>query len=121
MTKGKGQISEDDAKKRFWRGLGDLVQIEGSAAPVALLGQTLGLPLQRGLEGIGQRVFRRRKIARARGEKRDELAVAPSRRLFGGVARKPVVFSRLCHIVQSGRTSIAPLAAPGQRAAQLSA
>jgi len=55
MTKGKGQISEDDAKKRFWRGLGDLVQIEGSAAPVALLGQTPGLPLQPEFEGIGRR------------------------------------------------------------------
>ncbi len=53
MTKGKGQISEDDAKKRFWRGLDDLVQIEGSgmSAPA----QPQGLPLQREPEAIGRR------------------------------------------------------------------
>ena len=57
MTKGKGQISEDDAKNRFWRGLGDLVQIEGSgvSASVSTLAQPQGLPLQREFEAIGRR------------------------------------------------------------------
>ena len=53
MTKGKGQISEDDAKKRFWRGLGDLVQIEGSGVSAAA--QPQGLPLPREPEAIGRR------------------------------------------------------------------
>jgi molybdopterin-containing oxidoreductase family iron-sulfur binding subunit len=53
MTKGKGQISENDAKNRFWRGLGDLVQIEGSGMSVPA--QPEGLPLQREPEAIGRR------------------------------------------------------------------
>ena len=58
MTKGKDQISEDDAKMRFWRGLGDLVDSQGSAAVaagMAALGQQQGFPLQREPEGIGRR------------------------------------------------------------------
>ena len=55
-----------------------------------------------------------RDVARARREIRDELAVAEARHRFGGGARGG-------YIAQSGRTSIEPWLAPGQRAAHDSA
>jgi hypothetical protein len=79
---------------------------------------------ERGGEGVGERILRRRHVAFARGEKGDELAVALARRALGGRARLTARIGRAgarrgaCHIAQTGRTSTAPVAAPGQRAAQ---
>ncbi len=70
---------------------------------------------ERGGEGIGQRVLRRRDIAAARRQEGDQLAVAAARHRLG-------CFRGCWHyMVQIGRTSIAPTLAPGQRAAQDSA
>jgi len=65
---------------------------------------------ERGSECLGQRVLGARKIARARGEERDELAIAAPRYGFGCFA-----------YAQTGRTSIAPCAATGFRVAHESA
>ncbi len=62
-------------------------------------------------ESLGQRVLRPRDVARARSEKGDQLAVARARHCLRG----------LRYITQTGRTSMAPCCAPGQRAAHASA
>src|SRR5262249_50293192 len=72
----------------------------------------LGPGRKRCREGVGQRVLRRRDIARTRSKIGDELAVALPRGALRRSAR------RLAHIVQTGRTSTAPPGAAGQRSAQ---
>ena len=68
--------------------------------------------LQGRREGVGERVLGRRHVARVRREKGYEPAVALSRDALGERARGG------CHIGQTGLTSIAPIAVPGQREAQ---
>src|SRR5262249_42102246 len=64
---------------------------------------------ERGDERFGERVLRGGDVARARGEKGDELAVAAARRIFD---RGPRVAFELgydsTYIVHRGRTSILP-------------
>jgi hypothetical protein len=63
-------------------------------------------------EGLGQRVLGPRDVASARGEDGEQLAIARAGDRLGGARYAGV---------QSGRTSIAPCTAPGQRDAQESA
>ena len=84
---------------------------------------------QRARKGVGQGVFGQRHVAGAGGEKSNQPAVALPRRQLGGVVGRATLragrhrddLSRGNHIAQTGRTSIVPCAAPGQRAAQLMA
>ncbi len=75
---------------------------------------------ERGGKRLGKRVFRRRHVAAARGEKGDQLAIAAARRRLGSGARIGYCIFRegQAAMAQSGRTSTVPCAAPGQRAAQ---
>ena len=71
-------------------------------------------------ERVSQRVFGRSHIAGARREEGNQLPITAARhglgRLGGGLRGRV-----RHHMVQIGRTSIAPALAPGQRAAQDSA
>ena len=70
--------------------------------------------LERGEQRVAERVFRARHIAPARGEVREQPSVRDARRELGRLAGVP-------HILRLGRTSAAPVAADGQRAAHSSA
>ena len=91
-----------------------------------------GTPLRRPVgerrrEGLGQRVLGRGHVARARGEKGDELAVAAARDGVGRSRARRLArldrpdHARVRYIAQTGRTSTMPWPARGQRAAQASA
>ncbi len=75
---------------------------------------------ERGGEGVGQRVLRRRDIAAARRQEGNQLPIAAARHGLSHLCGGMVGLARH-YMTQIGRTSIAPTLAPGQRAAQESA
>ena len=77
---------------------------------------------QRGGEGVGQRILGSCDVAGPCREEGDEPAVAlPGHRFGGGAGVVADSSRRDGYISQIGRTSTAPCAAAGQRAAQVSA
>ena len=110
-------------------------RIDGAAArhgeqpAFGIGGNAAGVPIgEGGGEGFRQRILGARDVAGARGEKGHQLAVAAARHRLGGprVASLAIAapMPRLhlqAYMVQTGRTSMVPWLAPGQRAAQDSA
>ena len=83
---------------------------------------------ERGCKRVGQRVLGRGDVARAHRQQRDELAVAAASNRLGNLMRgnfSAALAAGRTHAadgasygaVQTGRTSMRPWAAPGQRAA----
>ena len=93
----------------------------GEQPAFGIVGDAASIPVgQRRGEGVGERILGAGDVAAARGEEGHQLAVAAARHRLRGGARG-LSRHRDAYMVQTGRTSIAPKLAPGQRAAQDSA